>query len=200
MKNYEYIIASLPVLTQDGKAVSGTTEEDVINGILDLCDASDKARIAELRSGWDTEALDSAFYEKILKSRNRFIRTYYAYDLTARNAKVEYLNKALGRPEGMDVVSVAGFKADPAHVAELRRVLAADDLITREKGLDDACWKMIEETVLMELFSIDLILAFIAKLHIVCRWLKLDEQTGREMFRRLVDEVRGTFAGVDYKG
>ena len=33
---------------------------------------------------------------------------------------------------------------------------------------------------------------------IIQRWLKLDEQTGREMFRRLVEEVRGTFKGVEY--
>ena len=47
-------------------------------------------------------------------------------------------------------------------------------------------------------FDIDTILGFIAKLNIVARWFRLDEQTGREMFKKLVDEVRGTFTGVQY--
>ena len=44
-------------------------------------------------------------------------------------------------------------------------------------------------------FDINVILGFLCKLHIVSRWAMLDEQTGREMFRKLVDEVRGTFRG-----
>ena len=37
-----------------------------------------------------------------------------------------------------------------------------------------------------------------AKMMIIRRWLILDEETGRAMFKRLVDEVRGTFKGVEY--
>ena len=52
--------------------------------------------------------------------------------------------------------------------------------------------------IIMNLFDIHVVLAFIVKLHIVNRWLKLDENTGREMFRILVDEVLGTFKGLNY--
>ena len=41
-------------------------------------------------------------------------------------------------------------------------------------------------------------LAYVAKLHIVNRWLALDQEKGRELFRQLVSEVRGTFKGVKY--
>ena len=41
-------------------------------------------------------------------------------------------------------------------------------------------------------------LGYVAKLKIVDRWLSLDEETGRELFRRLVSEVKGTFRGVHY--
>ena len=34
------------------------------------------------------------------------------------------------------------------------------------------------------------VLAFIAKLSIVDRWLKLDEESGRRMFRSLVAEIK----------
>jgi hypothetical protein len=38
----------------------------------------------------------------------------------------------------------------------------------------------------------------VTKLHIVDRWLALDEEKGRELFRKLVQEVKGTFKGVNY--
>ena len=57
---------------------------------------------------------------------------------------------------------------------------------------------MLDELTVQHYFDMDVILAFILKLHIIDRWHLLDEQTGREMFRKLVDEVRGTFKGVDY--
>ena len=43
-------------------------------------------------------------------------------------------------------------------------------------------------------------LGIIVKMMIIRRWIILDEQTGREMFKKLVDEVRGTFKGVEYNG
>ena len=50
---------------------------------------------------------------------------------------------------------------------------------------------------LREYFRFDLNLRN-AKVRIVTRWLKLDEEVGREQFRRLIKEVRGTYKGVKY--
>ena len=61
-------------------------------------------------------------------------------------------------------------------------------------------WEKISSLTLFNYFDINVILAFITKLNIVARWFRLDEQTGREMFKKLVDEVRGTFKGVEYNG
>lgn len=59
-------------------------------------------------------------------------------------------------------------------------------------------WDKIDEMTTYDYFDIEAILGFLAKLHIVERWYILDEKTGREMFRKLVDEVRGTFKGVRF--
>ena len=47
------------------------------------------------------------------------------------------------------------------------------------------------------IFTIDTILSLIAQLHIVARWNRLDPETGARMFRQLVEEVRGTFQGIN---
>ena len=54
-----------------------------------------------------------------------------------------------------------------------------------------------DERNVFDIFTIDTILSLITRLHILARWNRLDPQTGAAMFRRLVDEVRGTFQGIN---
>ena len=91
-------------------------------------------------------------------------------------------------------------EAEFEEAGELETVLNAGDILSRERGIDDLMWEKISNLTTFNYFDIDAILGFITKLNIVARWYKLDEQTGREMFKRLVDEVRGTFKGVEYNG
>ena len=149
------------------------------------------------------------FYTKALTHRNNFIREYFRFDLNMRNAKVKYLNKALGREADKDVLifpedtqqAVLDAVADEfEEAADMETILNASDILSRERGLDDLMWEKIDSLTTFNYFDIDAILGFIAKLNIVSRWYRLDEQTGREMFKKLVDEVRGTFKGVEYNG
>ena len=91
-------------------------------------------------------------------------------------------------------------EAEFEEAGSLDAVLNAGDILSRERGIDDLMWEKISDLTTFNYFDIDAILGFITKLNIVARWYKLDEQTGREMFKRLVDEVRGTFKGVEYNG
>ena len=160
-------------------------------------------------SGYMDENLNIEFYAKALTHNDRFIREYFRFDLNVRNAKVKYLNKALERPSDKDVLTfpedapqavLDAVAEEFEEAADLETVLAAGDILSRERGIDDLMWLKIDNLTVFNYFDIDAILGFITKLNIVARWYKLDEQTGREMFKRLVDEVRGTFKGVEYKG
>ncbi|MDE5955282.1 MAG: DUF2764 domain-containing protein, partial [Bacteroidales bacterium] len=83
--------------------------------------------------------------------------------------------------------------------AEVDQILLGKDIIAREKAIDDLYWEKLDELSLMHYFDMNVIMAFILKLHIIDRWHILDENTGREMFKKLVDEVRSTFKGVEYE-
>ena len=74
----------------------------------------------------------------------------------------------------------------------------ANDILARERGIDDLYWDKIDELTLFDYLNFDKILGMVVKMMIIRRWLILDEATGREMFKKLVDEVRGTFKGVEY--
>lgn len=208
MANYEYIVASLPDITTGWK-FGEKTPDDYIEEIVSLCSDKDRKMIAFLMDGYCDEKLDAGFYSAALLHKDRFIREYFLFDLNVRNAKVRYLNRALGRPADKDILAF-GEDTDPRvleaaasefeEAAALETVLAQTDILSRERGIDDLMWDKISDLTTFNYFDIDAILGFITKLNIVSRWYRLDEQTGREMFKRLVDEVRGTFKGVEYNG
>ena len=71
--------------------------------------------------------------------------------------------------------------------------------LNRELGRpDEVTWDKIGSLETFHYFDLTAVLAYVAKLHIVNRWLALDQEKGRELFRQLVSEVRGTFKGVKY--
>ena len=208
MRNYEYIVASLPDITAGWK-FGEKGPDDYIEEIVSLCSEKDRELISFLMSGYEDENLNIDFYAKALTHKDQFIREYFRFDLNVRNAKVKYLNKALGRDMGRDVLTF-GEETDQVvldavaeefeEAADLETVLNSGDILSRERGIDDLVWEKIESLTTFNYFDIDAVLGFITKLNIVARWYRLDEQTGREMFKKLVDEVRGTFKGVEYNG
>ena len=190
MNNYEYIIASLPVLArEDGSKPDASA---LLEEIRPLLSEKDCELLDFVLEGYDSDKLDASFYERAAKSRSRFIREYFAFDLGLRNAKVRWLNNSLGRDENQDCIVLGEEPADFPAASEAQAVLEGSDILGRERGLDDLMWKKAEEICLMEVFSLDVILGFVARLKIVDRWLVLDEGTGRKMFRRLLTEIKET--------
>ncbi|MBO8467992.1 MAG: DUF2764 family protein [Bacteroidetes bacterium] len=199
MNNYHYIVAGLPVLSHDWNP-GEHTPESIRAEILEQCSEKDRKTIGMLEKGFVDENLTEDFYRQALASRNRFVRDYFRFDLNVRNAKVRYLNEALGRDPKKDVIVLTedDSRDEFEEVSKLDAVLHGKDILERERGIDDLMWDKIDEMTTYDYFDIEAILGFLAKLHIVERWYILDEKTGREMFRKLVDEVRGTFKGVRF--
>ena len=194
MNNYEYLIASLPDITPDWKDSGEMSGDAFVDWLREGCSDSDRKLIDFLREGFAAENLNKDFYLRALSHRDRFLREYFRSDLNVRNAKVEYLNRELGRTAGTDIflTDENGFEEE----ARLGAVLGSGDILSREKGIDDLMWEKIESLTTFDYFDIDAILGFIAKLNIAMRWNRLDPETGREMFSRIVKEVRGSFTGV----
>ena len=187
MNNYEYIIACLPVLGE-GRLSEGCAS--CIEGIREQLDERDRKILDFVLGCYAPEGANGDFYTAALASRNAFIREYFRFDLNVRNTKTEFLNSALERPEGTDLVILEGNDGEFDEKAEVDAILSQKDILARERGLDDIMWKKAEELTVLHVFDFDVILAFVVRLKIIERWELLDEQTGREMFRKLVEELR----------
>jgi hypothetical protein len=212
MSNFEYIISSLPYLTLDYKYEEGQGFYTVLEEIKGNLGEKDTETLDFLLDGFNAKKLDADFYASALKSPIAFIREYFRFDLNLRNAKVRYLNRVLGRPDDQDVVTglgtgeeedldIDGYRFTGGEFEEdlkVQNALESASLLDREQSLDDITWEKIDSLETFHYFDITAVLAYVAKLHIVDRWLALDEEKGRELFRKLVQEVRGTFKGVNY--
>ena len=188
MNNYEYIIASLPDISASFRGE--LDYQDVLEQIRSQLSKKDIKDFDFLQSAFVPENLDADLYLQARKSPNAFIRSYLEYDRQVRNCKVKYLNKALGRPEGLDLVILDEEEQEFEDSAKVFEILDTSDILQRERSLDDLMWEQINYICALQVFSLDVILAFCAKLQIVVRWLKLDPQRGAELFKELVNELR----------
>jgi len=197
MGNYEYIVASLPLLSRDWKSDEGIDSGKVISWTRERLSRSDQALLDLLQEGWDDAKIGPAFYEKALSCGNGFLREHFLYDLKLRNAKVRYLNSRLGRPADQDIFRDE--RPTDEESEAFAKAFSGDDILAREKAVDDLVWDKADSLSLFHYFDMDAILAFMVKLHIIDRWLRLDGERGKEMFRSLVGEVRGSYKGVHYE-
>jgi hypothetical protein len=207
MNNYVYIIAGLPDFTPDWRQ-----GEESLDGYLqqihELLSAKDNEVVNFVADGFDKDKIGYEFYKEALSHRMGFIRDFFQFDLNVRNQKVRYLNNALGRSPEKDILSMRDPEAEDTGLepeapefkeqARLQSILEGNDILARERGIDDLYWDKIDELTLFDYLNFDKILGMVAKMMIIRRWLILDEETGRAMFKKLVDEVRGTFKGVEY--
>ena len=207
MNNYIYIIAGLPDFTPDWRQGDKSLEE-YLDQVKELLSEKDQKTVRLIEDGFDKEKIGLEFYKEALSHSSAFIREFFQFDLNVRNAKVRYLNQALGRDPLKDVLSMADPEAEEKGIeveepefkeaARLQAILEGKDILARERGIDDLYWDKIDEITLFDYLAFEKILGMVVKMMIIRRWLILDEDAGRAMFKRLVDEVRGTFKGVEY--
>ncbi|MBR5499753.1 MAG: DUF2764 family protein [Bacteroidales bacterium] len=207
MNNYVYIIAGLPDFTPDWRQ-GDKSLEGYLHQVKELLSEKDQETLRLIEDGFNKEKIGLEFYKEALASRSTFIQEFFQFDLNVRNAKVRYLNQALGRDPQKDVLSLVDPDAEEQGIeveepefkeaARLQAILEGKDILARERGIDDLYWDKIDEITLFDYLNFSKVLGLVVKMMIIRRWLLLDEEAGRAMFKRLVDEVRGTFKGVEY--
>jgi len=201
MGNYHYIIAGLPelILNADNKSFSYNAVRD---SVLESSSEEDRRFIEWLEFGNAEDNLSSHFYRAAAKCKNRFIRKYFALDLEIRNRKVDFVAAKMNRDAGaykMPQAETAELGLCAEELERLSGIFANKNILEKEQLLDKFKWDYISSLNDYGEFNMDVILAFLAKGQLIERWNRLDRKAGEEMFRKLVDEVRGTYNGVENK-
>ncbi|MDT3366708.1 MAG: DUF2764 domain-containing protein [Bacteroidota bacterium] len=183
MANYPYIIASFPDMVLDYER-HPVDEKAVVAEVKGLLSESDGKLVDWLEFGLEGTKLKPHFYRGIRNTGCRFLVDWFDYDRHLRLAKVDYLEN---KP----------YQVDFPELEKAAIIFQMDNLAQREKLLDRLNWDKAAELVEFDVFSIDMILSLLVRLHIATRWSRLDPKAGASLFQQFVDEVRGTFQGIN---
>jgi hypothetical protein len=138
---------------------------------------------------------------------NKFINSYYSFDqninninaaLVSRKYELKDKNIYIGDNIVTDAVSQStlkdfGLSGEFPVIEKIINVFETGDDVAREKEADRLRWENLDELNTFNYFTIEVILAYIIKLRMIERWLKLDEKTGKELFGKLIEDLNSSF-------
>ena len=165
--------------------------------------------------GEDAETVDTsagfartllaAYYGECARSDSRFLREWSEFDRNLRNVTAALKARAMQIPAeevlvgGGDVAdqltrsSAAdfGLKGELTYIDALIAASEEQNLLEKEHKIDKIRWEQADELSWSNYFDIDALLAYLVKINIVARWMRLDEKRGREMLGRLTAGLDG---------
>lgn len=163
----------------------------ITDEILSLLSERDCRIAGLLLESYEEGKPDEDFYRRAGKSPSRFIRQYFEFDRRVRNTKTRWLNKKLDRPLDTDCIFFEDeADPDPDEQKTVSGILAGNDILGREHALDAMAWKKVDGLTGLDILDLDLILGFLVKLKMAARWSALDPGRGRELFRKIVSDIR----------
>ncbi len=144
------------------------------------------------------------YYAFCLAQKNNFVRKWFEFEMNIKNIQVainasnhekEVEKELVGDNEVVDAIlnersKDFGLGNDYSYVEKILNLYENKDLLTREKEVDLIKWNKVDELNTFNYFSIEVLLGYLIKLNIVERWIKLDKETGKEMFERLMHDLQ----------
>lgn len=155
--------------------------------------------------------LQSLFYEHVLQSKNDFLTKWFKFDMDMKNIltaincrKYGYdIEKQLLYVKHEDEVYESLLKGSPKsdllsdevpYVNKILQISESEmDASEKEKALDNIKWIFLDEYTFFNYFNIEKILSFIIKLNIIERWVELDNETGKVLFTRLINDIKMSY-------
>ncbi|MCQ2075306.1 MAG: DUF2764 domain-containing protein [Bacteroidaceae bacterium] len=155
-------------------------------------------------SAFAEDRLSSLFYEYASTIGNGFVRDWFSFNLdlnniqtalTARKHSLPVQNLIVGDGEVAEALRTSGAKdwglsQTVGFFDRLVRIQDEADLTAREREIDMIKWNWMEEHTFFHYFTVEKLFAFLVRLDIAGRWLKLDKEKGQEMFRSLIASLK----------
>lgn len=164
-------------------------------------DPQPSVRLLEL----EEDRLAAYYYDFLLHSSNKFIRRWAELNLNIRNVLTAFTCRQLGWNRAGYIVGdneiaqqlrssqARDFGIDEELLVYMPRLVAIaeeQDIARRERMIDVLRWEWLDEQTFFRPFDVEVLLAYYLQLSIVERWLSLNEKTGEETFRRIVQELK----------
>jgi hypothetical protein len=148
--------------------------------------------------------LAALYYAYGMGSKNKFVASWFEFNLTlnnvfvalaARKYKTDLTRNIVGDTEVTEALRSSGARdfgltGEVEYFDQLVKISEIDELLEREKKTDLLKWNRMEDETCFHYFSVERIFVFLLKIEMIERWLSLDKERGREMFRELIDTLK----------
>ena len=148
--------------------------------------------------------LASAYYAYAMKSKNPFIASWFEFNLNinnilaafaARKYKMNVAEVIVGDTEVCEMLRTSnardfGLSEALDYFEPLQRLVETDDLVEREKKVDQLKWKWLEDASFFHYFTVERLFVFLLQLEMIERWVLLDKEKGSELFRQMIQNLK----------
>lgn len=148
--------------------------------------------------------LASAYYAYAMKSKNPFIASWFEFNLNinnilaafaARKYKMNVVEVIVGDTDVCEMLRTSnardfGLSETLDYFEPLQRLVETDDLVEREKKVDQLKWKWLEDASFFHYFTIERLFVFLLQLEMIERWVLLDKEKGSELFRQMIQNLK----------
>lgn len=148
----------------------------------------------------DEDRLAQLYYGSASRSKNAFVAAWFGFNQTLRNVLALYTCRSLGwSPERYlvgnreieeQLLTSRAKDFDLSErcpqITQMITIAAERDIAKRERMIDVLRWQWLDEQTEWNVFEVESVLAYYIKLGIIERWLKLDEEQGKAVFREIV--------------
>ena len=149
--------------------------------------------------------LAGLYYEYAMQCKNDFVSSWFEFNLNVNNVLVALAARKYRMPIASMIVGDTeicqalktsnardfGLTTELDYFDQLLKISETDDLVDREKRLDQLRWKWMEDKTFFDYFSIERLYVFLLQLEIIERWISLDKEKGNQMFREIIDSLKG---------
>lgn len=154
------------------------------------------------------DRLAALYYAYAMECRNQFVSSWFGFNLTvnnilvaltARKFKLDIAPLIVGDTEVCEALRTSnardfGLGTEVDYLEQLVKISETEELVDREKKLDQLRWDWMEEATFFDYFTVERLFVFLLQLEMIERWISLDKEKGNQLFRSIIaalkDEVQ----------
>lgn len=155
---------------------------------------------------WELQ-FSELYYDFVCSVKNEFISKWYAFERASKNLitafkcrenNIEPDNHLVGKSELVEKLSRSsardfGLTDEIPNLEQFLKAVEENDILDQERKIDAIKWNYLDDESFFYYFTIERIFTFLIKLSIVERWMKLDKETGKELFKKLLADLEGSY-------
>ena len=155
---------------------------------------------------WENQ-LTTLYYNYVTSVENPFLKEYFKHELQLNNIITALNCKKFDLSAEKEVIEDGEYKehlvknpsrdfglsSELPYIEKLVFLFEGQDLLKREWDLDQMKWDYLDENTVFEYFTLEKVLSYLLKLGIIERWLKLDPESGKELFDKFLAELKNSY-------